>query len=95
MFNKGLKKDEKQEGFLKRLKNIEDKTDNNLREIENPRTEDSNSRSVFDRFRQQLTPEGVAIFNRIIEERLFNVYTRRSFTGSGRNNDLIFLILLK
>ena len=29
-FNKGLEKDEKQEGLLKRLKNIEDKTDNQL-----------------------------------------------------------------
>ena len=27
MFNKGLTTDEKQEGLLKRLKNIEDKTD--------------------------------------------------------------------
>ena len=30
VFNKGLEKDEKQEGLLKRLKNIEDKTDNQL-----------------------------------------------------------------
>ena len=33
VFNKGLKKDEKSEGILKRLKNIEDKTDN-LKAIE-------------------------------------------------------------
>ena len=32
MFNKGLEKDEKQVGLLKRLKNIEDKTDNQLKE---------------------------------------------------------------
>ena len=30
VFNKGLEKDKKQEGFLKRLKNIEDKTDEQL-----------------------------------------------------------------
>ena len=30
VFNKGLTADEKQEGLLKRLKNIEDKTDNQL-----------------------------------------------------------------
>ena len=35
MFNKGLDKSEKSEGLLKRLKNIEDKTDNQLRPIEN------------------------------------------------------------
>ena len=34
VFNKGLEKDEKQKGLLKRLKNIEDKTDNQLRAIE-------------------------------------------------------------
>ena len=34
VFNRGLKTDEKQEGLLKRLKNIEDKTDNQLRAIE-------------------------------------------------------------
>ena len=32
VFNKGLEKDEKQEVLLKRLKNIEDKTDNQLKE---------------------------------------------------------------
>ena len=32
VFNKGLEKDEKNEGLLKRLKNIEDKTDNQLKE---------------------------------------------------------------
>ena len=35
VFNKGLTTDEKSEGLLKRLKNIEDKTDNQLRVIEN------------------------------------------------------------
>ena len=35
VFNKGLDKSEKSEGLLKRLKNIEDKTDNQLRAIEN------------------------------------------------------------
>ena len=34
MFNKGLTTDEKSESLLKRLKNIEDKTDNQLRAIE-------------------------------------------------------------
>ena len=33
MFKKGLKTDEKQEGLLKRLRNIEDKTDNQLKAI--------------------------------------------------------------
>ena len=33
VFNKGLDSNEKQKGLLKRLKNIEDKTDEQLREI--------------------------------------------------------------
>ena len=35
MFNKGLDSSEKSEGLLKRLNNIENKTDNQLRAIEN------------------------------------------------------------
>ena len=35
VFNKGLTTDEKSEGLLKRLKNIENKADNQLRAIEN------------------------------------------------------------
>ena len=34
VFNKGLHKNEKQEGLLKKLKNSEDKTDNQLKAIE-------------------------------------------------------------
>ena len=37
VFNKGLDKSVKQEGLLKRLKNIEDKTDNQLKAIEGQR----------------------------------------------------------
>ena len=35
VFKKGLKTDERLEGLLKRIKNIEDKTDNKLAAIEN------------------------------------------------------------
>ena len=34
VFNKGLESNERQEGLLKRLRNIEDKTDNQLKAIE-------------------------------------------------------------
>ena len=89
VFNKGLKKDEKQEGLLKRLKNIEDKTDDQLRAIEGPRREDSNPRSSFIRLREQLSPEGLYVFDKIIGERsLFNTYIRSSFTGgNGKDYD--------
>ena len=39
VFNKGLDSSEKQEGFLKRLKNIEDKADNQLKAIEGQNNE--------------------------------------------------------
>ena len=39
VFKKGLKTDEKQEGLLKRLKNIEDKTDNQSKAIEGQKDE--------------------------------------------------------
>ena len=39
VFNKGLDSSEKQEGLLKRLKNIEDKTDNQLKAIEGQNNE--------------------------------------------------------
>ena len=39
VFNKGSKTDEKQEGLLKRLKNIEDKTDNQSKAIEGQKDE--------------------------------------------------------
>ena len=34
IFNKGLSKDDQKEGFFKRLKNIEDKNENQLKVIE-------------------------------------------------------------
>ena len=91
VFNKGLKKDEKSEGLLKRLKNIEDKTDNNnLRVIEGPRREDPHPRISFNNFRQELTPERFGIVNRIINERRnFNNYIVNNFRG-GNNQQCNF-----
>ena len=37
IFNEGLKKEEKTEGLLKRLKNIEDKNEEQLKAIEDQR----------------------------------------------------------
>ena len=84
MFNKGLKKDEKSEGLLKILTNIEDKTDNNLRAIEGPKKEESDPRISFNNFRQQLTREGIDIFDRIVNERnQFNYYMENNFRGDN------------
>ena len=90
VFKKGLKKDGKSEGLLKRLKNIEDKTDNNLRAIEGPRREDPDLRNIYERFRGQLTPEGNNIFNQILNERRqINNYIQNNFRR-GNNHTYSF-----
>ena len=77
--------------MLKRLKNIEDKNNNNnLRAIEGPRVVDVDPRNIFERFRQQLTPEGKEIFNQILSERRqINDYIQNNFRG-GNNQEYNF-----
>ena len=76
--------------MLKKLKNIEDKNDNNLRAIEGPRREDSDPRISFNNFRQRLTQEGIDIFDRIVNERnQFNNYIENNFRG-GNNRQYNF-----
>ena len=65
LLNKGLKKDEKAEGLLKRLKNIEDKTDNRLSAIESQR--DEGMKFTGNNCKQNLSPEGFRVFNQIVE----------------------------
>ena len=92
MFNKGLKKDEKSERLLKRLKNLEDLADNNnnLRAIEGLRRKDPDPRISFNNFRQQLTLEGLNIFDRIVNERRqFNNYVQNNFRR-GNNQQYNF-----
>ena len=62
MFNEGLKK---QEGLLKRLKNIEDKTDN-LKAIKGQKNE--GLKSIENNFKQNLSPEALRVFNQIVEK---------------------------
>ena len=66
MFNKGLKTDKKQEGLLKKLENIEDKTDNQLKEIQDEDTQ-SGSKSIGYTVRNRLPKEAVKIFNNLVE----------------------------
>ena len=45
----------------------------------------------LERFREQLTPEGIDIFNRVLHERReFNQYVENNFTGRGRHNTFNF-----
>ena len=69
--------------MLKRLKNIEDRVDNQLRPIEGQRNnqgKDSDCKSTFDGFKQQLPPEALAMLNRIQEKKLIN-YSKLNLRG--------------
>ena len=88
VFNKVLKADEKSEELLKRLKNIEHKTDNQLRAIEN-RDRDSGIRSIGYRSREQLSPERQIVLNQILEKSRSIDYMHLNFKG-GSNKDYYF-----
>ena len=68
MFTKRLKIDERQEGLLKRLKNIEDKTDNQLRAIETSKDNQSGIKSVGFDFKKCLSPEGLEAYKKIVDK---------------------------
>ena len=65
-FNKGLKEEEKKEGLLKRLKNIENKNEEQLKAIKGK----TDIKSKIDLFDEDLTPEAIVLVKEIknIEE---------------------------
>ena len=62
IFNKGLEKEDKKEGLLKRLKNIEDKNEEQLKAIKNKASE--NIKEVADFVKESLSLEA----KQLIEE---------------------------
>ena len=89
VFNKALDSNERQEGLLKRLKNIEDKTDNNqLRAIED-RNNQSGIKSIGFDFKKLLSPEGLKAYDEIVqkEKNIDYSYLRMKTTSSKRNYD--------
>ena len=85
VFNNGLKKDEKSEEILKRLKNIEDKTDNNnnSRAIEGQK--DDGLKSIGYNFKQNLPPEALRVFNQIVEKEKVINYSYLYMNPNRRN----------
>ena len=65
VFNKGLEKDEKQVGLLKRLKNIEDKTDNQLKENKDSQL---GIKSIGYDIRKSFSSEGLNPFESIVNQ---------------------------
>ena len=71
VFNKGLEKDEKQKGLSKRLKNIEDKTDEQLLAIKDSKDNKDDQLSMksndYD-ISKNLSPEGLDALKNIVDK---------------------------
>ena len=65
VFNKGLEKDEKQVRLLKRLKNIEDKTDNQLKENKDSQL---GIKSIGYKFKETLSQKAKIEFDKIVDK---------------------------
>ena len=63
IFNKGLEKEDKKEGLLKRLKNIEDKNEEQLKAIKNKASE--NIKEVADFVKESLSLEAKQLIEEI------------------------------
>ena len=65
VFNKGLEKDKRQVGLLKRLKNIEDKADNQLNENKGSQLD---IKSIGHDIKKSFSPEGLDAFEAIVNQ---------------------------
>ena len=85
-FNTGLNKDERQEGSLKRLKNIEEKTDKQLNENKDDQL---GIKSIGYKIKQELSPKAKNLLEKLNnQEKLIN-YRKLNFKG-GNNVDSDF-----
>ena len=82
MFNKGLDKDERQEGLLKRLKNLEDKANNQLDLIKSQRI----SQKEIDKFYDGADTEILELEKRAINESIENINDENKVFSVKINN---------
>ena len=81
VFNKGLDVNEKQEGLLKRLKNIDDKTDNQLILIKSEGDRQLERSKEVDKFYDGTNKEIIELENRAIKETVDNMIdTEKGFS---------------
>ena len=85
VFNKGLKTDEKQEGLLKRLKNIEDKTDNQLKAIKVNKNSQLGIKSIG-YIVKELSQEAKNILKKLSNQEKTINYRKLCFKG-GNNSE--------
>ena len=79
-FNKGLKEEDKKEGLLKRLKNIEDKNEQLLKTTKN-KTE--NIKEITDSFKEPLSSEAKALIEKIRTIQKNVDYKKLKITGGN------------
>ena len=90
IFNKGLDKDEKREGLLKRLENIKDKNEEQLRVLKGQlekqpiisKVKNPNFNNVS--FRNLLDAKSKEVFNEIRDQDEITDYSRLNFIGSSK-----------
>ena len=78
VFNKGLEKEDKKEGLLKRLKNIEGKNKEQLKKIEDKKNSQLDIKSMIDFFNEELSQKEKNIFIRLNNQKIIS-YKRLSF----------------
>ena len=79
VFHKGLDKKDKEEGILKRLKNIEDKSEKQLKMIENKDSKQLGIKSVINVFGDELSQEAKNILYTLSSQEKYIDYKRLIF----------------
>ena len=88
VFNKGLDSNEKQKGLLKRLKNIEDKTDEQLLAIKDSKDNKGDQlrmKSIDYDIRKNLSPEGLFDKEKIVDKEKLIDYKYLNMQPSSKN----------
>ena len=83
IFNKGLEKEDKKEGLLKRLKNIEDKNEEQLKAIKNKASE--NIKEVADFVKESLSLEAKQLIEEIRVRQKDVDYRKLKLRGSTKH----------
>ena len=87
VFNKGLNESDKKERLLKRLKNIEDKSEDQQKMIENKKGDQLGINSAADIIYERLSPEGKTILVKLTNQEKRINYRKLDFR---RDNNLEF-----
>ena len=88
VFNKGLDKDDQKEGLLKRLKNIEDKSEKQLKAFKGK----TDTKSQIDLFNEELSLEAAALLKEIKDIGDNVDYDKLFYTGGNKNPTVLKIL---